>query len=721
MTTTPYVIDEQDVLPFGILNNNFNFNLVINNETWRNCSQYIYINCLVYILNHISLLSHREEKYISIIRKCPTYETYNQILDMISNDSKYNFLYSSILAKLNTPQFDSYILNCNMSSYSTTLQSVVTSVRGNLLIKKHYNLYPSFLVTKIIKEFLLNDLEDFTRIQQYLHQIESKNNILHDIIQQYGFNKVQTLHIYDFEFEVETNKELLQVLELADKYPNILFIYAFKYNLRNFKNRMEVKYRNKILELFLKYKNKYTESIKKEIYIVHNRKLKDIIVDQVLTYDDKFRKYVEKDAPLRQITSSMISEEKLHDYENFNFFDIDHITSNNTPKTPTMTNNFSNYLSSLDNSFSTENILPSNLEKVKMVLATIAIHKKFQIVLPQNQIDNYTNNLPAVLKSHVTNFNQNISEVDDRLANDIKCMLFFIRGIPLKFKTEDNTLASFIGPLISNLAMVSPFRPHDSSMYRDKPNINYLLENDLFFNMWVKRQLQYTSNLISCLSLFLEINSVSIDQNVITDILTIFSDTAVFTKLKTSYDDVPTSFSELIEYYFTTDNLDDTEKKSFVVLIWNFVTYNLQIILKTRDTLKAKQFIIKNILRLRSFHQCVENQDNNDIACYTFAAINVGNKMKKLMERYNINLKSNNIEKYVEAVILNNKQPFYDDAAVEDEEGKDIKKIVNEIFTQNETVIKSYLSHEQITKLINTSLLHEELKYKINMWVTLTF
>jgi hypothetical protein len=96
------------------------------------------------------------------------------------------------------------------------------------------------------------------------------------------------------------------------------------------------------------------------------------------------------------------------------------------------------------------------------------------------------------------------------------------------------------------------------------------------------------------------------------------------------------------------------------------------------------------------------------------------------MDKYNINLKSNNIEKYVEAIILNIKQPFYDDDisfsnVADDDEGKDIKKIVNEIFTQNESVIKSYLLQEQITKLINASLLNEDSKYKINMWVTLSF
>jgi hypothetical protein len=117
----------------------------------------------------------------------------------------------------------------------------------------------------------------------------------------------------------------------------------------------------------------------------------------------------------------------------------------------------------------------------------------------------------------------------------------------------------------------------------------------------------------------------------------------------------------------------------------------------------------------------VENQDNNDIACYTFAVINVGNKIKQLMDKYNISLKTSNVEKYVEAVILNTKSPAYDDDYRNDEDSKDIKKIVNEIFVQNEAVVKSYLSQEQIVKLINNTLKNEDDKYKINMWVTLSF
>jgi hypothetical protein len=304
-------------------------------------------------------------------------------------------------------------------------------------------------------------------------------------------------------------------------------------------------------------------------------------------------------------------------------------------------------------------------------------------------------------------------------------MLYYIRGVPLQFETEDDTLRKFVGPLLSNLAMVATFRPTDALIYKEKVNIKTILQEDLFFSLWIKRQLQYVSNLLSCLNLFLEMNSVDINRSdVQLDILKIFSGSNIFfSKTKSAYDDIPIFFCELLEYHFNTEGYDDEDKKTFAILIWNFVTYNLQLILKTRDIIKTKSYIIKNILRLRLFHQCVENQENNDIACYTFAVIHIGNKIKQLMDKYNISLKTSNIEKYVEAVILNAKSPFYDDDSSNtyDEEGKDIKKIVNEIFTQNESVVKSYLSQEQIVKLINTTLKNEEDKYKINMWVTISF
>ena len=58
---TSYEIDDESTLPFGMLNNDFNFPIIINDETWVNCSQYIYVNCIQYILNHNSILHHHKK------------------------------------------------------------------------------------------------------------------------------------------------------------------------------------------------------------------------------------------------------------------------------------------------------------------------------------------------------------------------------------------------------------------------------------------------------------------------------------------------------------------------------------------------------------------------------------------------------------------------------------------------------------------------------------
>ena len=144
---------------------------------------------------------------------------------------------------------------------------------------------------------------------------------------------------------------------------------------------------------------------------------------------------------------------------------------------------------------------------------------------------------------------------------------------------------------------------------------------------------------------------------------------------------------------------------------------NIQNIFKTRDVYKTKSFIVKYILRLRQFHQCVENSENNDIACYTFAIINVANKFEKLCKLFKIESKINT-EKYVEAVLLNEKT-IDTDVSITNPSG-DIVAIVNQIFSQNETVIKSALSQKQIVDLIDR-IKDEEEKFKINIWVSLNF
>jgi len=721
-----YVIDDENTLPFGMLNNDFNFPFKINNESWSNCSQYIYVNCLLYVLNHNdSYFNHHKEKYIDQMMKSPTYATYSEILKKISNDIRHNFYYKEILSKLMTEKnFDDFLMTTVWEvqiSDDQILIDVLYSLKNNLTIKQHYNYFPSYIVMKIISQFLSNELEDFSKIQKYLQIIESKKNIniIHDIIQDYDFSNTQKLPIYDFEQDVESNKELLKVLELSHSYPNILFIYAFKYHLREFKNRMDMKYRNKVLELFLKYKNKYTESIKKEIYLVNTTKLKDIILEQVLPFDDKFRKYLEKDAPLRQIMNSKISEDKILEYENFNFYEITedkklNLNKFTSPEMQKTKEDFMNFIQTLNKQYSSLYV-PDNLERIKQVLATMAIHKKFNIMLPQSQIDNYSSHLPDFLQKHAASINETGSsseEEENRKITDLQFILFMTRGVALKYDTEDTTLANFVGTLLSKLSMTSSFKNFHG---KEKGNIKTLFEEDLFMEIWMKKQLQYLSHFISCVSLFLDANHVTVTTEILNETLELFSENKNFSKLKTTYDDLPVSFCELLEYYFSFEEIND--KKSFSVMIWNFVTYNIQTILKTRDVFKTKSFLIKNILRLRQFHQCVENSENNDIACYTFAVINVANKLDKLRQKFKIDSKINTTA-YVEAIILNEKS-IDSDVSVS-EPPNDIILIVKQIFTQNETVIKSSLDQNQIVGIVDRIKDVDE-KFKINIWVSLNF
>jgi hypothetical protein len=714
MTTYDIDDDDENNLPFGMLSNNFTFTFKINNEEWSNCSQYIYVNCIHHVLNQSTFLNHRKEKYIDQIMKSPTFETYTDLLKLIVKDMNFNWYYTEILTKLTKePQLADCIVKEDLKVDDTVLQEVIISMKSKLTTKEYYNYYPSYMIIKIVTQMLLYDLDDFSKIQLYLQMIENKkSNVIHEIIKEYDFSKLQKLDIYDFESDVENDKELLKVLELSQSYPNILFIYAFKYNLRDFKERMDQKYNNKVLELFLKYKNKYTESVKKEIYLVNNVKLKEIILEQVWRYDDKFRKYTDKDETLRQIINSQISDEKILEYENFNFYEIKE-TKVEVKNIVAKHNDFSVYLRNLQE-INKGDFVPANLERIKEVMITIALYKKFNIPLPQNQIDNYHENLPSFLKSHV-DFTIEL----ERKNIDLQFALYLTKGITLKYITDDVTMANFTGPALSKLAMT--FKMDMFNLYKEKQvDLKTLFEDDLFMNLWMKKQLQYLSRFLGSVMMFLDANNVAVTTSVIQEALHIFSDSSHFSKLKTTYDDIPVYFSELLEYSFELENTtmnSDTDKKAFAVIVWNFITYNIQTILKTRDVFKTKLFLTKNILRLRQFHQCVENRENNDIACYTFAIINVGNKLDKLRQKYNIS--ALNLSHYVKAILLNEKS--YTDSSVETSSNinmKDITEIVSRIFAHNNTVIKSVLPENQIVGIVEKIKDHDEI-FKINMWVNI--
>jgi hypothetical protein len=648
--------------------------------------------------------------------KSPTFETYSDLLKLIVKDMNFNWYYTEILLKLTSePHLADFIVKGDVKVDDAILEEVMTTMKSKLTIKEYYNYYPSYMILKIVTQMLLYDLEDFSKIQLYLQMIENKkSNVIHDIIKEYDFSKLQKLDIYDFESDVENDKELLKVLELSQSYPNILFIYAFKYNLRDFKERMDQKYNNKVLELFLKYKNKYTESVKKEIYLVNNVKLKEIILEQVWQYDEKFRKYTDKDETLRQIINSKISDDKILEYENFNFYEIKE-TKVEVKNIVEHHNDFSAYLVKLRET-NKGDFLPANLERIKEVLITIALYKKFNLPLPQNQIDNYHENLPTFLKSHV-----DFTIESERKNSDLQFVLYLTKGITLKYITDDATIANFTGAALSKLAMT--FKVDMFNLYKEKlVDFRTLYQDDLFMNLWMKKQLQYISRFLGSVIMFLDANNVPVTSNTIEEALQIFSDNSHFSKLKTTYDDIPVYFSELLEYSFELENTTmngDTEKKAFTVIIWNFITYNIQTILKTRDVFKTKLFLTKNILRLRQFHQCVENRENNDIACYTFAIINVGNKLDKLRQKHNIS--TLNLSHYVKAILLNEKsytESSSDESSSSSINMKDTAEIVSRIFAHNNTVIKSVLPQNQIVSIVEKIKDHDEI-FKINMWVNI--
>lgn len=692
-----YSIDAPDRLPFGMLNNDFTYPMEINNELWSSCSQYIYVNCLSYILQENSFLNHHREKFLDKMRKSPSYETYQELLETIEHDINYNWYFCELMKYITSYPDFTVFLGERESEGGDILNDVLMSIKENIKIKEYYKYYSSYLVIKVLEKYLVNDLEDFSKIQRYLLMIDQKIDVINEILHHFDFKNIQKLDIYDFETDVSSNSELRKVLSVSQTHPNILFIYVFKYHLRKFKNRIDSMIDNKIFELFLKYKNKDTESIRNEIYLVNNYKLKEIILDQILMYDEKFKRYIDKDETVRMLLNSKITEQKLLEYENFNFYEVN-VKDMKKGLTMDDRQQFASFISSLRMKKNVKNI-PDNLEKVKMVLATIAIYRKFNLILPQNQVENYRTHLPKFLVSHL-DFRVGVN-------TDLQFILSMTKGLSLVYDTDDETLSKFVGSLLTKLS-ISSF----SFDYEKKVDIK-LLFDDTFMMLWLKNQMNYVSHLVSVISLFFDVSNVKVTNENLRWALEVLSDSREFSSLKTKYEDLPASFLDL-DYYFC-DVVEN--KQEFLIMIWNFITCNLQTILKTRNFIRTKTILVKYILRLRQVIQCVENLENNDIACLTFCIINVGNKLKRIQDHFKMSI---NLESYVEA-ILKNKKTVYDEVMLPVSSSvNDISQIVSQIFSQNEETLSSSLSQSQIVKIVDRLLtFDEDERRNIYVWLNI--
>jgi hypothetical protein len=386
------------------------------------------------------------------------------------------------------------------------------------------------------------------------------------------------------------------------------------------------------------------------------------------------------------LLTSKISPEKLLEYENFNFFELN-VQKTLRGVTTDDRQRFKSFVLSLREDNKNKLIyFPENLEKVKEVLATIALHKKFNLVLPQNRVENYRSNLPEFLKSHV------VLETDEsRKCIDLQFTLFMTKGLSLVYDTEDPTLQRLVGPLLSKLCVSTQF---NFDLYEKKVEIKNIFE-DMFMELWLKNQMNYISHLMAVISIFFDVSNIPVTIENLKYALVVLSDSGDFTKMKTKYEDLPSVFMDM-DFYFS--DAYDYNKQEFLVMIWNFIVCNIETILKTRNLLRTKTILIKYILRLRQAVQCVENVENNDIACLCFCIINVANKLKKIQEKYKISI---NLETYVEA-ILQNKKAVYDDVVLPVSSSvNDISQIVSQIFLQNEGVLVSALTQSQIVKIID--------------------
>ena len=267
-----YRLENENQLPFGMLHNNFPYNLKINKKNWSCVTQYIYVNLFEYITNAIKTEKVIEaQKNISTCAIPNIHKVYNEELKKIYDEQTVQCINDAFQAKLMyNEEIIEYLLfesGANEIIYesendflSTFYGKILTEFRDiqkeNWLNKQYFKAY---IVIHILQQYLLTDdtLEEIMRIEQmFLKQPYTSEEVsiklFNQIIDNYGIENVKKLNIS--HITLNTNKTLLHICELSINNPIILSYYAYSTHLELCKHRLNNNKMDVIFQEYIKFK-----------------------------------------------------------------------------------------------------------------------------------------------------------------------------------------------------------------------------------------------------------------------------------------------------------------------------------------------------------------------------------------------------------------------------------------------------------------------------------
>ena len=624
-------------LPFGLLSNNFEYKMIIDDEEWLNITQYIYTN-----------LIPKEHEYFRRMMKSLNYDQmpskYLEFETIIKDNYIKDLLKMTLEKRFQEPHMNEYLLNTGNSRmfyineqnlFFGTSKKLIPELKKNIFMESKNILgqvfeemrtkfQEHFIDTRIfeqyIKYFMISDIviNKLKKIVDFLNVLPDGDMKMIDefIMTEYdgGMSEARNNINFDtYKNKINEDELLKQVLIISQKNPKILILYSLSNNI----GKCIDKYQDVVSKIvFEKYLSNFEQQkslnrndIKNELKYINMKYLEQILFN--IYNANKFPPFLTQQIKneIDNINLYLPSNNEIQNYENFNinlFFNEDDDEIRLQLRMVNKTMSDEDFLFTDNDSylsiFATENIRIEGEEFIN-------IDQYLQKKIAGNEMFNQESRVEKIKYLCNVGLNKKFKFVSmdindngmERSNMDFHHILNLVKEKKLDIiHLDEIELVSIVTSDYLNYHKDNSLRIDMIRSVYNEMSFQALIDDDIFISKFIELLIKNICNLISNMY-YLVKNKYNGDFDVSVEFVkSIYNKMFLRGNLKeedvTTDDDgrimINENYSEQINSHLRNLKCDDEVKKT----VWEFAVNDFKYLLKTITDDKDKLFEVKNIV-----------------------------------------------------------------------------------------------------------------------------
>jgi predicted NAD-dependent protein-ADP-ribosyltransferase YbiA (DUF1768 family) len=620
-------------LPFGLLSNNFEYKMTIDDEEWRNITQYIYTN-----------LIPKENEYFRRIIKSLNYDQipskYSEFETIIKDNYIKDLLKMALEKRFQEPHMKEYLLNTGNSRmfyineqnlFFGTSKKLIPELKKNVFIEsknilgqvfeeirakfqEHFidtRMFEQYVKYFMIGDIVVNKLKTTIDFLKFLP--EGDMNMINEFIaREYegGMEEARNNINFDtYKNKINEDELLKQVLIISQQNPKILIHYSLSNNIKKCIGKYQEDVSKIVFEKYLsnfeQQKSLSRNDIKNELKYINMKYLEEILFN--IYTANKFPSFLSQQIQdaINEINLYLPSEQEIRTFENFNinlfFKEDDEIRLQLRMVDKTMddedflfTDNDS-YLSI----FATENIRIDGEEFINVdqyLQKQIAGNEMFNQEIRIEKIK-YLCNIALNKKFKFVSMDLNSNATMERANIDFHHILYLAKERKLNIiQLDEIELVSIVTSEYLNYHMDNSLNADIIRNAYNDMSLQVLINDDVFISKFVQIFIKNICNLISNMYYLIK-NKYNSDFDVSVDFVKSIYEKMYLKGNELNEDDdellfINENYSSQINDDLRNLKCDDDVKNQ----VWKFIVNDLKRLWKTVKEDENKLFEMKNII-----------------------------------------------------------------------------------------------------------------------------